>query len=1356
MKGVAAFLSYSLPRGAVKIGIAGALTMALCCVSGLAQSGAGTIQGTVTDSSGAVIPGATIHVVNQSTGVASDTKTNGVGFYQVPDLFTGTYVVSTSASGMQTNQRTMELLVGQNAVINSSLTPGDVTQKVEVKADTVQLITTDNGTISATLENQRINELPMNGRNIITQVNETTPGLEPCPESGSCANGLAGPALEYETDGVSLTNREFGGVHEGSIQMVDPDAVQEVRVEDEASGANFAAPATVILNSKSGTNELHGALFETARNNDFGIARNRQDQSNFVAPHYVRNEFGASVGGPIVIPHVYNGRKRSFFFFAYERYSLAQVVSQNESTPTTAMRGGDFSGLLSSSNVLQQLYDPLTTTNNATCAVPTGGTTANAYCRTPFGNNPTSGAPNYIPMNRESPTAAILYAMTPLPTNGNNPLVKSNLSGLVPELQVEPQITFRLDQVFNENNRAYLRYTQNISTSITPRNDPVDESYTLAATALNGAAIPAGASGIAYDPDALFATALGYTHVFSPTFFSETVLSQQWMGEQNYAGGAPFTNYESELGLPNNFGESGFPYVESIFQPMDGTQFQYGMTTIISQVDENLTKTLGKHQLLFGARYRFERFGSRPDENKDEVNFDGEDTALYNPTTGSPTGSPGSYSNTGQLNADEFLGGASSYSVNLQPPYQHLHDNEFDLYIQDNYRVLRNLTIDYGLRYEAHPAVWEGQGAMMGFDLKNDAIVTSGSISQLVNEGLTTQAIINNDMLDDAKFETPQQAGLPTNLVNSYNFTWGPRVGIAWQPFPTRIGTVIRGGLGRYIYPIPIREGYRDVNRNNPFTAGYTEDYTNINYAPTKAYLLLSSPNTSSNYTYATTLAGGGTPIMGVNTSSAINSNSANAIAPGLGIVSIDPVNPPTYTDEANFTIEQPLKWNSVLRVSYLYTHGQNLNNYFYYNDHPSTFSWELSTGDTTPGSSAVGPLNQNTGEGPYDQVTYGDGSYQIQKSGWSNYNALQASFQKLYHNGSAWQVIYVFSKSMRTGDDYGGETADTVDPYSSYAYTAAPGVTFVPQGGTYFTPPSLPPPPPAGTPTWGYYKALNRWENYMIDTNNPPQHLQFNGLIDLPFGRGKRWLGGSSKALNEVVGGWQLAGAGRIQVTDFAVNNTNWGPTNPLVKYKHSAQISDCRSGVCLKSYEWFNGYIAPTSLSGNLCSAGLTTVVNGLPSSWMPYSQPIDTMCSAPSGSPLKTTVDKYFGDNDVAISGVFNTATGKAQAAGTVIGYGVVPAENNNGNSEGAIDVTNPYGHTVMNGPMNWSADVSLFKVFPITESLLLRVNVDAFNVFNNQGLPNPNTTDGTVCVTPGGLGCSSYNTPRQLQLTARLTF
>jgi hypothetical protein len=222
---------------------------------------------------------------------------------------------------------------------------------------------------------------------------------------------------------------------------------------------------------------------------------------------------------------------------------------------------------------------------------------------------------------------------------------------------------------------------------------------------------------------------------------------------------------------------------------------------------------------------------------------------------------------------------------------------------------------------------------------------------------------------------------------------------------------------------------------------------------------------------------------------------------------------------------------------------------------------------------------------------------------------------------------------------------------------------------------------------------------------------------------------------MDEVVGGFQLAGDGNIVSQDFAVNATNWGPTNPLHVYKHHMPITDCRSGTCRKEYEWFNGYIAPSTISGNVCAQGLANVVSGLSSNWAPSQQPIDTACNAPVNGKVNP-VDSYYGSNEVAV-----TLTN-----GTTAPIGYTPSANN---------VGNPYYRTVLNGPYNWTADASLFKVFSITERFNLRFNMDAFNVFNVQGYNNPNTTDGTEAVQPNGVS-NSYNSPRQIQLTLRLTF
>jgi hypothetical protein len=262
-----------------------------------AQSGAGSIQGTVQDSTGAAVPNCTIQVLNQSTGVTLSSTTNNAGAYAVPGVFAGNYTVTFSAAGMKKYQSTIALQDAQNAILSPKLTVGDVTEQVTVSGESVQLATYDSGTVSSQLDYKRIDQLPENGRNVLNLAALTVPGLE---AGGTRANGLMGEGMEYSQDGAPMTNRNFGGeANTAQAILPDPDAVQEAKFETLNSSAQFATPATVILTTKSGTNSIHGSAFETARNNAIGIAKARQNPSNFSAPPLIRNEFGASVGGPI-------------------------------------------------------------------------------------------------------------------------------------------------------------------------------------------------------------------------------------------------------------------------------------------------------------------------------------------------------------------------------------------------------------------------------------------------------------------------------------------------------------------------------------------------------------------------------------------------------------------------------------------------------------------------------------------------------------------------------------------------------------------------------------------------------------------------------------------------------------------------------------------------------------------------------------------------------------------------------------------------------------------------------------------------------------------------------------------------
>jgi hypothetical protein len=1228
--------------------VALAFGIAACPAVLVAQSGAGSIQGTIQDSAGAIIPGVAVHVVKQDTGAAFDTKSNSAGFYSVPGLFTGNYTLDFKAPGMKEYQTSVALQDAQNAVINPQLTVGAVTERVTVTGDAVQLATYDSGTISTQLDAARIDQLPMNGRNLLTLAGSTVPGLE---ASGTRANGNMPEGLEYTQDGAPMTNRNFGGEGNSTqAQLPDPDSVQEVKIETTNSSAQFATPATSIITTKSGTNTLHGSIFETARNNAIGIAKARQNPANYAAPHLVRNEFGVNIGGPIRIPKLYNGTDKTFFFFAFERFSLAQSTNELVTVPTVAMRNGDFSGLVNSSGVLQVLYDPATSN-------PT------TYQRTPF--PAVNGVRNQIPAGRESPLAKAIYAATPLPTTADNPLVTTNYNASNLTYQTVPNITFRLDHVINQDNRVYLRFTDIVQFQEALRNYPNNSPATIA-----GGGLPADATGYQDIPITTISGALGYTHIFSPTLYAETIYSQQWMRQFVQGGGPINEDYEQILGLPNNFGQSGFPNIgANLIMPYGGSQFNYGMNQILSNIDENITKIAGKHQMAFGGRYRHERFGYLPDRSSDTLTFGAWASAEIDPTSGA---NYTALANTGYQDADLFLGAAATYSQAKNAPFQHYVEQEVDTYFQDNYHLNKDLTINAGLRWEIHPAPSTRDGTLGSFDLTNDALVLAQPTSFYVSKGFTTQAIVTNLQNLGAKIETPQQAGIPNSMFFNNNFCFSPRIGVAYTPFGSRFGTVLRGGYGRYIYPVPIRNSVKITSANVPFSASYSQSYIAANQ----------SPDGLPNYLLRTPQS----VIAGQNSTDVVNTSTVNAILPGVTISTLNPHYPPDYVTQFNATIEQPIKGAAVVRVTYLFDHGSNLDQNYEYNYHPSNYVYEVEHGVVPPTGTYA-----STALGPYDQTVYGSGNVLSERTGYSNDSALQLNFQRQFHKGYAYQIFYVYSRAFRVG---GNTFRDSVlYPTADYLPGTLPSNL---NPGTFAAP----------------SRELNHYENYKVDTAIPEHHITFNGIADLPFGTGKRFLGNSNRFVNELIGGYQVAFVGNVLSQSFQPVATNWGPTSPLKVYGHSHPITDCRSGVCHKEYEWFNGYIAPGAINAAVNG------VSGLPTNFTPYQTPINN-----------TPGTANYGNNNVPVT--LNN--------GSVVQVAYSPGP-----------TANPFTRSVVLGPYNYDADISLYKVFPITERVNLRVNIDAFNALNIQGYVNPNLTDGTEVLT------TSYWTPRQIQLTARLTF
>ena len=1011
------------------------------------------------------------------------------------------------------------------------------------------------------------------------------------------------------------------------------------------------------------------------RNNYIGIAKSRSDPSNLVAPHLIRNEFGASVGGPVRIPKIYNGTDKTFFFFAYERYSLRQSVSALGFVPTLKMQNGDFSELQASGvSTPIQLYDANTSNN---CTVVGG----NTKCRAPF-------AANQIPLSRISPFAKTLYPLIPQPTNASNPAVTDNLTGFVPTIQTTPQVTFRLDHSFGETDHAYLRYTQ-----ITAASTTLTTTSPLQAESLAGSNFPAGVFGQRLEPSNNFTAALGYSHIFSSSFVSETILDGQWETSGIYGGGNLNSDFQSQLGLPDNFGATSMQ-LSGTYQTYVANRRSYENSQIVQGIDENLTKNIGHHQMAFGFRYKFQRQGIFPDANVNTTAFNGYATALVLPSSGLNYTTT---SGTGNANADFFLGAASSYGVNDNEKHLTYSGGEYDSYFQDDFHATSRLTVNLGLRWEVHPSLKERNLNTISFDLKNHALVIANLASQIARGG-TTQPLITNLQALGLTIETPQTAGLPDKMVFDSDLNFAPRLGAAYVLWNGKYAPVLRGGYGMYIFPVPYRNYYSAQASNAPFEFGYSMNSNAANQSPDAL------PNYLLRYPQQV--------IAGQNSSGVVNTSSANAILPGaVSDTFLDPHFSPNRNTQANATIEQPLKGDSILRLTYSYNHGTNLDQFYELNTHPSTYVYETTTGNTLPTGTYA-----SSATGLYDQTIYGGTLNEDTDRGYSTDNALQVNFQHLFKNGYAYQAYYVYSRAFRIG---GNSSRDSIlYPIGDFAPGAAPVSS-------------------QGLLPWQASDALDRAEDYTIDTGIPEHRINFNGIVDLPMGRNKRFFSNVNRFVDELIGGYQVAGAGTVVSQYFAPAATNWGGDNPtgggtispVHIYKHSQPINDCRSGVCYKEFQWFNGFISPL-ITNNPCG---TTTITGL-SSDAPYETPIGiTTGTVTCKNGAASAANTNFLTNNVPVTYTAGPSNGTTAQVAYSPGPGI-----------------NPYSHTVLPGPINYSADLSVFKVFPITERVNLRINMDAFNAFNIQGYVNPNTTDGTESLR------TSYWTPRQVQFTARLTF
>src|SRR5258708_6401707 len=406
-------------------------------VAAWCQTGAGIIRGTVTDASGAIVSSAKITLTHEETNIKRESASSSVGIYYFGELPPGSYKVDVESAGFRRWSGTLRLEVGQTAVVDLTLEVGSLEATVEVTG-VAPVITTEGMQVSDVKDELRIHQLPLNGRSVSNLFN-LTPGVE--GGGAPRVNGLKVGSTEMLQDGISIVNR-FGG----GIDTVQPglDTVQEFRIETNGSSARYSRPATITLATKSGTNQLHGSVFETLRNNAAGLrARARQDGNT--AAKLIRNEFGASAGGPVLLPKLYNGHNRTFWFFAYEGMRQRQSSFDEDYVPTPQMFAGDFSNVFDNNNVQTHIYNPLSTNAQGT--------------RTPFSGD-------LIPKDMISSFFGTMKSITHPPTSSADPFQAPNLDVFYPNNNNYDTVTAKIDHRFSASDTLSGRFSRGRTTSV--------------------------------------------------------------------------------------------------------------------------------------------------------------------------------------------------------------------------------------------------------------------------------------------------------------------------------------------------------------------------------------------------------------------------------------------------------------------------------------------------------------------------------------------------------------------------------------------------------------------------------------------------------------------------------------------------------------------------------------------------------------------------------------------------------------------------------------------------------------------------------------------------------------------------
>lgn len=703
-----------------------ALLVSAFSILAFGQGNTSSILGTVADSSGAVVAGVKIVVVNTGTGVQATANTDSLGNYTFNLLQPGTYTVEAEISGFKKFVRQgIGLEMTRQLRIDISLEPGAVTETVNVAA-TTPLLETETGQLSTTIENEQVTKLPTLNRDP-QSFRLLSPGVVQNRGGDVITQGGQVRKDPYYIDGAHSSNH----VWSGTPVNPNPDVIQEFKVLTNSFSAEYGETSGAVMSSttKSGTNEFHGTLFEFLRND-------KMNGGNFFTharPIIRRNQYGGTVGGPII-------KNKTFFFFDIQfTKQRGTSVFNNLSVPSPAFKSGDFSSILGGvigtdalgrSVSTNQIFDPATTRTIAVNG-------QNVTIRDPF-------AGNVIPTNRMSPAALKIQSLFPNPQTSAN-FANYSSAGAIKDENYEYDI--KIDHNFSDKDKIMGRFSLR-KTDNTPAQPFPDPNA--------GGGVPGVLGQALYTRNKAYQGVLNHVHIFSPRLTNDLHLGwfQTYPHRPVPGDGQISTNSLGIMGLPNGnvpMGTPDFGWTNFARLGASSDTLFYELQNSKSIVDVASFIT-GRHSIRFGGEARQIRTDNlQPNPGTTLWRFQ----PLFTDQRG--------FAGSGFDYASFLLGLPQDMQYKIYPGFFNSRASVYALFVQDDIRVNRKLTINLGLRWDAPLFYHEAQNRSGVFDL---------------NQGQYIQ------------FGTNGFRNTPWNN-NWKNF--GPRIGFAYSPVER---TVIRGGYG--------------------------------------------------------------------------------------------------------------------------------------------------------------------------------------------------------------------------------------------------------------------------------------------------------------------------------------------------------------------------------------------------------------------------------------------------------------------------------------------------------------------------------------------------------------------------------